>query len=288
MDVAIIAATFTNTLVLGSMYVLVALGFAFLFNMLGIFNLAHGAIYMIGGFIGYQLISGVGINQWVALVLSIAILAAFGVFLERFCFRPFQGNFNRTLMICVSITTVLQTSANIISGVKSQAIPHFVEGIFQAGTVSISYQRILIFTVGIVLLGVIIWLVRFTKLGRRMMAIAQNMEGATLQGVNIHRVSAIACAIGCALAALAGCFMAAHLFVAPFMGLNMLVKVIIVVMMAGIGSFGGILIAGFALGALDAVLPVVFAYGAASEAITMVVVVIIILLRPKGLFGHEA
>ena len=99
-----IVATSTNVLVLSSMYILVALGFAFLFNMLGILNIAHGAIYMIGGYIGFALIMALGFNQWVALVLTTLILAGFGVFLEKFCFRPFVGDFNRTVMICVTIT----------------------------------------------------------------------------------------------------------------------------------------------------------------------------------------
>jgi branched-chain amino acid transport system permease protein len=92
-------ATVTNLLILASMYILVALGFAFLFNMLGILNFAHGVIYMLGGYIGLALISALGINQWAALIISAVIIGAFGIFLERFCFRPFIGNFNRIVMI---------------------------------------------------------------------------------------------------------------------------------------------------------------------------------------------
>jgi branched-chain amino acid transport system permease protein len=119
-----------------------------------------------------------------------------------------------------------------------------------------------------------------------MQAIAQNMEGALLQGINVHRVSAIACALSCGLAALAGCLIGAYLSLGPFMGDFMLLKVLIVVMLAGVGSIGGIFLTGLILSSLDAVLPM-FLSGAISDAISVTIVVIILLLRPKGFFGRE-
>jgi branched-chain amino acid transport system permease protein len=85
-------ATVTNLLILASMYILVALGFAFLFNMLGILNFAHGVIYMIGGYIGLALISAMGVNQWLALIISAVVVGAFGVFLEKFSFRRYSDS----------------------------------------------------------------------------------------------------------------------------------------------------------------------------------------------------
>lgn len=94
MDIGLPVTTASNVLVLASMYILVTLGFAFLLNMLGIFNLAHGAIYMVGAYIAFGFIEGLGFNNWIALLLTILIVASLGVFLERFCFRPFVGDFN--------------------------------------------------------------------------------------------------------------------------------------------------------------------------------------------------
>lgn len=282
-----VLATLTNVLILSSMYILVALGFAFLFNMLGILNLAHGAIYMVGGYIGFALIMALGFNQWVALLLTTLIVAAFGVFLEKFCFRPFVGDFNRTVMICVAITVILQTSVNIIAGTKILALPPFVGGVFRTGLISVSYERIVTFAIGAVLLGVIIWFVNRTRWGQQMLAISQDIEGASLQGINIHRVSALACALGCGLAAIAGCLMGAFLGLVPFMGDLMLIKVLMLVIVAGVGSIGGILITGFMVGSLNAVLPVLLS-GAVSDAIAVAIVVVLLLFRPQGFFGHEA
>ena len=281
-----VVATLINALIISSMYILVTLGFAFLFYMLGILNLAHGAIYMVGGYIGYMLIVGMDINRWLALLLSILIVAAFGVFLEKFCFRPFVGNLNRTIMVCVAIMIILQNTVNIMLGTRQLAIPPFADGFLRAGPISVSYERIVTFSIGAILLVVITWFVNRTGWGQKMQAISQNMEGARLQGINVHRVSALACALGCGLAALAGCLMGAYLRLGPFMGDFMLLKVLIVVMLAGVGSFGGIFIAGLVLGSLNAVLPVLLS-GAVSDAILVTIVVVLLLVRPKGFFGHE-
>jgi branched-chain amino acid transport system permease protein len=279
-------ATVVNWFILSSMYILTALGFAFLFNMLRILNLAHGAIYMIGGYICYIFIIGMGFNNWVSLVLATLIVAAFGVFLEKFCFRPFVGDFNRTVMICVAIVVILQTTVNIMVGEKTMAIPPFAEGVLRAGPISVSNERILTFVIGAILLGAVMWFVNQTKWGQQMQAIAQHRIGAALQGINIYRISSIAFALGCALAAVAGSLMGAYLRLSPFMGDLMLVRVLIIVMLAGAGSLGGILIAGLVLGALNAALPVLIP-GAASDAVIIAVIVVLLLIRPMGFFGYE-
>jgi branched-chain amino acid transport system permease protein len=279
-------ATVVNWLILSSMYILAALGFAFLFNMLRILNFAHGAIYMIGGYICYLFINGMGFNNWVALVLATLIVAAFGLFLEKFCFRPFVGDFNRTGMICVAILVILQTTVTIIVGDRQMALPTFAEGVLRAGPISINYERILTFAIGAILLATVMWLVNQTKWGQQMQAIAQDRIGAALQGINIHRISSIAFALGCALAAVAGCLMGAYLRLSPYMGDLMLVRVLIIVMLAGAGSLGGILITGLILGALNAALPVLIP-GAASDAVIIAVIIVLLLIRPMGFFGYE-
>jgi branched-chain amino acid transport system permease protein len=281
-----LVATLANVLILSAVYILVALGFAFLFNMLGLLNFAHGAIYMIGGYIGFFFVVGLGFNQWAALLLVTLIAAVFGIYLQKFSFRPFVGDFNRIVMVCVAITVILQTAVNIIAGTRTLALPPFIKGVFSVGSFSVSYERIVTFAISAVLLIVIIWFVNRTKWGQQMQAIAQDIEGAFLQGIKVHSVSAIACALGCGLAALAGCLMGAYLGLGPFMGDFMLVKVLMIVMLAGAGSISGIFIAGLILGGLDAVVPL-FTSGAVSDAIAVVIVVVLLLIRPQGFFGRE-
>ncbi len=277
----------SNVLILSSMYILVALGFAFLFSMLGLLNFAHGAIYMIGGYVGYVLISTAGVNQWLSLLLATFSISALGLFLQKYCFRPFVGDFNRSIMICVAITVVLQTTVNVMAGSKTLALPPFAEGIFSFGPVSVSHERVVTFVISGLLLGAIIWFVNKTKWGQQMQALAQNIEGALVLGINVPRISALACALGCGLAAVAGCLMGAFKGIGPFMGDLMLVKTLMLVILAGLGSIGGVFLAGLLLGTFDSVLPLVI-NGAASEAVTVALVLILLLIKPKGFFGHEA
>lgn len=269
------------------MYILVALGFAFLFNMLGLLNLAHGAIYMIGAYIAFMLIAGLGLPFWSAMLLSTLVVALLGVFLERVCFRPFLKDFNRSVMICVALTVLFQTTVNIMAGAKTLALPPIVVGVFHFGPVSLSHERIITFFIGAGLLLAFVLFVNKTKWGQQMQAIAQNTEGASLQGISVHRISAMASALGCGLAALAGCLMGAFLGIGPFMGDQMLVKALMLVILAGVGSVGGIFLAGLLLGTLNSVLPLMM-NGAASEAAAVAVVIVLLLIKPKGFFGHEA
>jgi branched-chain amino acid transport system permease protein len=284
--VEIFIQTVTNMLVLAAVYILVSLGFAFLFNMLGVFNIAHGAIYMAAGYLGYLFIGTLGLNQWVGLILVVIVIGAFGLFIERFCFRPFIGDFNRQIMIGVAVISILETSVNNLIGSQMYIIPTFVKGTLEAGAYSVRWDRITAFGLGGVLLALVILFVNRTRWGQQMQAITQNMEGAALQGINIHRISAIVAALGCALAAIAGILMGTLYTLDPFMGDGTLIKILILVILAGVGSFQGVIFMGLLLGALYAVLPL-FIPGAGSDAVAVVIILVILLLRPQGFFGHE-
>ena len=275
-----------GALVLSSMYILVALGFALLLSVVGVLNFAHGAIYMVGGYICYQFAVEFGWNQWLSLLLSVIIMGAFGLFLEKFCFRPFFGDMYRTIVMTIAIILVLETTVNILVGVHIRSLPAFVPGILRAGAISLSVERLLTFIIGGLLLLALTWFIRKARIGQQMLAVAQDVEGAALQGIEIHRISAIACAMGCSLAAVAGSLMGAVFELSPFMGDYMLVKAIQLVILGGIGSIGGVLAGGLIVGSLDAVLPL-FASGALTQAIGLGIIIVLLLLRPQGLFGRE-
>jgi branched-chain amino acid transport system permease protein len=144
-------------------------------------------------------------------------------------------------------------------------------------------ERILTFGIGAVLLMTLTYLIEMTKIGQQMLAVAQDAEGAALQGIDAHRVSATATVIACATAALAGSLMATIVSMNPFMGDNILLKAIQVVVLSGIGSTG--ILAGGLLRMLN-FLPVL-TQASISELITILIVILILLVRPKGLFGYE-
>lgn len=275
-----------NTLVLAAMYILASLGFAFIFNMLGTINLAHGAFYMMAAYITYFLSSSAGLNSWIAMLLSAVIMAGVGLLMERICFRPFFTEFNRVVMISVAIMTMLQTAATSISGSKTMSIDAFASGVTDFGIVTVSNEKLVTFAVGILLLAVTLLIVYRTKLGTEMEAVAQDRLGAALQGIPIHKVSALVCALGFALAAVAGSMMGAYQQISPYMGDNMNIRILMLVMLAGAGSMNGIIATGAIMALLDAVCPIYFQSYTAS-ALACSVIVVLLLIRPKGFFGHE-
>lgn len=275
-----------SALVLSSMYIVVALGFALLLSIMGVLNFAHGAIYMVGGYICYQFAVESGLNQWLSLLLSVIIVGSFGLFLEKFCFRPFLGDMYRTIVMAIAIILILETTVNVLVGVHIRSLPAFVPGILRAGAISLSAERLVTFAIGSVLLLALTWFIRKAKAGQQMLAVAQDVEGAALQGIDIHRISALACVMGCGLAAVAGSLMGAVFELSPFMGNYMLVKAIQLVILSGIGSIGGILVAGLIIGSIDATLPL-FTSGAVTQAIGLGIIIVLLLFRPQGLFGRE-
>lgn len=282
----LVATTIVNWLAISSMYILVALGFAFLVNILGILNLAHGVIYMMGGYIAYQVAVIWGINVWWALLISTAIVSAFGVILERFCFRPLRDDMNRVIVICIAISVIVQTSVNLAIGISVQKVPTFADGSVNLGITMVSAERVVTFVIGAALLAATLLFINKTRYGQQMMAVGQNRVGAILQGVHIQRAEGLASVIACGLAAVAGCLMAAYLNLNAFMGDYILLKAIVIVILGGLGSIGGVFFSGLVLGALDATVPV-FVSGAGSEAITLGLIVLILLFRPQGFFGRE-
>ena len=275
-----------NTMVLGVIYILTSLGFAFIFNMLGSINLAHGAIYMISAYLCYYVAVWFGVSNWVALVIAAIVISCFGFLLERFMFRLFFDDFDKIIMIGVALMTIMTTASIIITGSKIMVITPYITGNSSIGSFPISNEKLLTFGIGLLLLLASLYMVNGTSLGRQMEAVSQDRLGAALQGININRVSAIICAIGCFLAAVAGGLMGAYQGLSPTMGDTMNLRILMLVMLAGAGSMNGILITGLVMGFLDSIFPVLI-QGNASSAVAIAIVVILLLVRPKGFFGHE-
>ena len=275
-----------NSLILGVIYILTSLGFAFIFNMLGSINLAHGAIYMISAYLCYYVAVWFGVSNWAALIISAVVMACFGFILERFMFRLFFDDFDKIIMIGVALMTILTTASTIASGTKTLVVSPFITGNSSIGGLAVSNEKLLTFGVGLLLLLASLYMVNGTALGRQMEAVSQDRLGAALQGININRVSAVICAIGCLLASVAGGLMGAYQGLSPTMGDTMNLRILMLVMLAGAGSMNGILLTGIVMGFLDSLFPVLI-QGNASSAVAIAIVVILLLVRPKGFFGHE-
>lgn len=281
-----VVQTLINVVLLSVVYILMGMGFAFILNLLGIFNLAHGAIFMSAAYGCYLLVVELGLPGFVAFPLTVLAAAALGVLVERFLFRPMKADFNRTIMVCIALSTILVTTFNRFMGTRALSIPSFISGTTGIGPYKVQTDRILAFGIGVVLLVAIIVFVDHSRWGARMQAVTQNREGAALQGIRFGQIAAIACAVGFGLAAIGGVFTGSLYNLTPFVGDVSLIKVLMLVILAGLGSFNGIFYVGALLGVLYGALPVVL-NGAVVDAVASILVLALLVIRPQGFFGHE-
>ena len=275
-----------NTLLSASMYIMASLGFAFIFNMLGTINLAHGALYMTSAYITYYLCNLFGLNNWLALVLSCLITGFLGYLLERFCYRPFYDSFKNIVLISVALMTILQTTFILVMRSGNFSIPNYASGFINIGFMNVGRERLLMITIGVITIIITMIIVYRTKLGMQMTAIAQNRKGAALQGINVYRISSIVFAIGCVLAAIAGSLMGAYQQITPYMGDNMQIRILMLVMLAGAGSMNGIIVTGIIMALADVIFTTYFPSFIAAT-LSIGIIIVLLLIRPKGFFGYE-
>jgi branched-chain amino acid transport system permease protein len=275
-----------NGLTSAGIYILVAVGLTLVLSIMNIVQLSHGEIYMIGSYLVYYLFSSVGLNYYLSFVIAILACGILGVVLERFFFRHFRGDPDRALVVSIGFILIFQNLALAIAGGTAKSFSSPFAGVLQMGSVSLSYERVVMIGVSIVLVAGLFLLVRFTKVGQAMLATSQDREGAALQGININRLSAVAMFLGCALAAIAGGLVGALFSITPTMGSFALMKGIAVIILGGLGSIPGAVLGGLILGLVDGIVPVVTTSYVAG-LVGFLLVILILLFRPQGLWGRE-
>ncbi|MBI5586679.1 MAG: branched-chain amino acid ABC transporter permease [Deltaproteobacteria bacterium] len=281
-----LAGHIINVLMISSIYVLAALGFALVFGVMRIMNFAHGALYMVSGYVCYYFWMVLGLNPWGSLLLTMLVMALIGVVLERFCFRPFQGDFEKATIMAIILVIILKTGTDLTVGPYTKRLPSLIPGVLEIGDVRLNADRLVILLVCAGLLAMLTLFIQKSRAGLSMLAIAEDREAAALQGININRVSALAFVLGCGLVGLAGGVMGTvfvlHVGVADIM----LIRIIAVVILSGIGTIGGIWAGGIIVGALDALGPY-FLPSAASDLVSLGLIILILVVRPRGFFGQE-
>jgi branched-chain amino acid transport system permease protein len=267
-------------------YILVALGLTLVLSIMNILQLAHGEIYMIGAYSVYYMVVGLGLNFLLALVISTLLIGGLGILLERLCFRPVRGQPDRALIIAIGLILILQNVVLSIAGGNPRSYISPFTGVLQILDVSISWERLITVLIGLGLLVALFLFIRMTRTGQAMLAISQDRVGAALQGINIDRLSAVAMFLGCGLAAIAGALVGALFSISPTMGSFALMKGIAVIILGGLGSVPGAVVGGLILGLIDGIMPVLTTTYIAG-LIGFAAIIIILIFRPQGIWGHE-
>lgn len=273
-----------NGVMLGMMYVVIALGLTLVYSILGIVNFAHAEFYMMGGLLTWLLYVRLGLNYFLVLPVAIVVVGLFAMLVERVFFRPFRGKVLEAFIISLGLIWIFQEAAQKIMGVWDKGAPSAFPGTITIFSISFHVERLVVTIIGGVLLLAMYFFITKTKLGRAMRAIAQDRECAAFQGVRIDKISTITFGVGCALAASAGVLLGPVLFINPYMGAPVILKAFIIIILGGLGSIPGCLLGGLFLGMVDAV-GSLYANSQAVEIFTFVFIFIMLVIRPHGLLG---
>jgi branched-chain amino acid transport system permease protein len=275
-------------LVSGSFYALLALGLSVIFGMLGVVNFAHGAFYMLGAFGAVTVLDTIGVSFWLALVVVPLVLAGLGMVLERTLVRRLTSldplyNF----LLTFGLALILQDLVRLKYGVSSQpyARPEELQGTFNLGLFTYPRYQVFVLVFSIVLSG-LVWLVLTrTRVGMIVRASTERPELTRALGINVGRWVTPVFGFGVALAALAGVLAAPMRAVNSSMGGDLIIVIFAVVVIGGLGSVFGSVAAGYLIGMLTAVGN--FYVPALSQSLVFILMALVLLLRPAGLFGRE-
>jgi len=277
-----------NGIMSGSLLILVALGLTMIFGIMHIVNFAHGELYMLGAYVLWILLGQMGVNFFVSLVISMIVIAAIGMAIERFLFKPFRGDLAPSFIISLALVMILQTGVLLGFNIEDKSVPApaAFQGMVRFAGMALSRERLIVIVIAVALIACLYLFIQYSKPGQAMRAVAQDPDAAALQGISIDRISSLAMGVGCALAAAAGCLTAPIFYINPYMGAVPIMKAFAVIILGGLGSIPGAFIGGYVIGFIDSFGST---YLSAPIAAMMAfgVLILVLIFRPKGLFGHD-
>lgn len=275
-----------NGIMLGSVYSLVALGLTLIYGILGIPNFAHGALYMLGAYIAFLLVSSAGVNFWLAMIVAMVGLALVGMLVERLVFRPLMEAPHLNSFIAANgLIFIIENGALILWGPDFKRFPPVYEQLYHIFGITITLQRIIIVLTAVGLIILMELFIKKTTIGATIEATAQDRVGTQLVGINVNRVDLITFALGTALAAAAGALIGPILLVYPSMGGAVILKAFVIIILGGMGSIPGAIVGGFILGLLESIGGgyITTEY---HEVLAFGVLVAVLAIKPTGLFGR--
>ncbi len=275
-------------LVNGSFYAILSLGLAVIFGLLNVINFAHGALFMMGAVITWMGMSYLELNYWLMLVLAPLVVGLFGVLIERLMLRwIYKLDHLYGLLLTLGLTLVIEGVFRSVYGVSGLGYdtPELLQGATDLGFMVLPNYRAWVVVASVVVCLVTWFVIEKTKLGSYLRAGTENPRLVEAFGVNVPVMITLTYAFGAALAAFAGVLAAPIYQVSPLMGQNLIIVVFAVVVIGGMGSIMGSILTGLGLGIIEGFTKVF--YPEASSTVVFVIMVIVLLIRPAGLFGKE-
>ena len=278
-----------NGLALGSVYALLALGYTMVYGIIQLINFAHGEIYMIGAFAGFYSASTLELPLIPTLLVAMVVSALAGIIIEKIAYKPLRNSPRITLLItAIGVSLFLQNAMRISVGSNPKPFPDLINaGSINIGPIQIEWKTILMLSISAFLVILLQFIVYKTKIGKAMRASSQDMEAASLMGINVNNTISFTFAIGSALAGIAGVLVAiSYPSITPYMGVMPGLKAFVAAVLGGIGSIPGALVGGIAIGLLETFSKAYISTNF-SDAIVFAVLIIILLIKPSGLLGKK-
>ena len=275
-------------LVNGSFYAMLSLGLAVIFGLLNVINFAHGALFMMGAVVTWMGMRYLGLNYWMMLLLAPLVIGIFGVIIERLFLRwIYKLDHLYGLLLTLGLTLIIEGAFRSAYGVSGLGYdtPELLEGATNLGFMILPNYRAFVVVASVVVCIATWFVIEKTKLGAYLRAGTENPRLVEAFGVNVPVMVTLTYAFGAALAAFAGVLAAPIYQVSPLMGQNLIIVVFAVVVIGGMGSIMGSILTGLGLGIIEGFTKV--CYPEASSPVVFVIMVIVLLIRPAGLFGKE-
>ncbi len=278
-----------NGLALGSVYALLALGYTMVYGIIQLINFAHGEIYMIGAFSGFYCASTLKLPLIPTLLVAMVVSALAGIIIEKIAYKPLRNSPRIALLItAIGVSLFLQNAMRLLVGSNPKPFPDLINaGSINIGSVQIDVKTILMLGISALLVILLQFVVYKTKVGKAMRASSQDMEAASLMGINVNNTISLTFAIGSALAGIAGVLVAiSYPSITPYMGAMPGLKAFVAAVLGGIGSIPGALVGGIAIGLLETFAKAYISTNF-SDAIVFAILIIILLIKPSGLLGKK-
>jgi len=283
MDVALFFQCLINGLAIGGIYAVVASGFTLVLGTMKIFNFAQGEFYMLGAFVTFGVCETLHLPYVVGIIAALLTMALLGVILQRVIIRYTYGGFFHTVLATIAFATILRQTAVITFGKTDSFMYSVVKGRIELGEIILNKDKLLLIIMGIVLIILLHYFLKL-KVGKAMRAVTEDQEVAGLQGINSQRIFIVTMALGCGLAGISGALIIPVFGATADMGHGIFVKILLVIIIGGMGSMPGALLAAFIIGLIES-----FGYqliGSYNELALLFCMLPILFLRPGGLLGR--
>lgn len=273
--------------VTSAIYAMLAVGFTLIFGVARVLNLAHGSFYALGAYGTYVATAFFGWPLWLAALAAIAAVALFGVLVEKILIRPMRYSQLGVLMITLAVSLVVEQSLFLSFGSEYRNVPAFIDAKVSIGGVDVAGQRLLTLLVAVLAIGALYIFIQRTRLGSAILAISQDAEAAKYMGIPSDRIFSLVMAISASLAALAGVLAGPFLSVQPSMHLLPIVKAFAIVIVGGLGSIPGSILAALMLGYAETLVAYLVSTSW-TEIVSVLATLLMLVFRPAGIFGKRA